>query len=287
MKRTRSVALVAALLLGLTSVLSMSSGAASAARAPAEKARILSAAWGTSNSSSCPSGEAGLDNIPVTFNWFLRASTVVPTDFVFTLDDGTQVTPACALLFPPDEANEPQTVDLLGAFGDPAGPRPVSVTVVGMMQGHPIRSKAWRNVPIGLSADVVQIEAAPFIVDAWMLTAKQLKSDLNRCTAGKAFVRVVWSNGMTAYPTGAFPGQAVVDSYRAIFRTSAGKRLVIAPVALGDLNDHNNPFLEDNMHDLCLAAVPKGAVLTRVTLGANLLQDPNGDPNAAQRFSVR
>ncbi len=44
MKRTRSVALVAALLLGLTSVLSMSSGAASAARAPAEKARILSAA---------------------------------------------------------------------------------------------------------------------------------------------------------------------------------------------------------------------------------------------------
>lgn len=290
MKRTRSVALVAALLLGLTSVLSMSSGAASVARAPgapAEKARILSAAWGTSNSSSCPRGEAGLDNIPVTFNWFLRASTVDPTDFVFTLDDGTKVTPACALLFPPNEPNERQTVDLIGEFGDPAGPRPVSVTVVGKIQGHPIRSKAWRNVPIGLSADVVQLEAAPFIVDAWMLTAKQLKRDRNRCTVGKAFVRVVWSNGMAAYPTGAIPGQAVVDSYRAIFRTSGGGRLVVAPVALGDLNDHNNPFLEDNMHDLCLAAVPKGAVLTRVTLGANLLQDPNGDPNAAQRFRVR
>jgi len=288
--RTSITALAATSLLMLTSALSLTSATASPASGPAvkaEKVRILSAAWGTSNSSSCPGGAKGLDNIPVTFNWFLRASTIDPTDFVFTLDNGTTVTPSCALLFPPNEPNERQTVDLIGDFGDPAGARPVILSVVGKMQGKPIGSKVWRNLPTGLTADVVQLEAAPFIVDAWMLTPQQLKRDRNRCTVGTSFVRVVWSNGMTAYPTGAVTGQDVVDSYRAIFRTKANKRVVLAPLAVGDLNDHNNPFLEDNMQDLCLASVPPGAILTQVTLGANLLQDPNGDPNAAQRFRVR
>ncbi len=257
-----------------------------AATARPERARILSAAWGTSGSSSCPSGQTGLDNIPVVFNWFLRAATVDATDFVFTLDDGTTVTPTCALLFPPDERNERQTVNLIGAFGSPEGPRPVTVTVVGDLQGHPIGAKSFRDLPGGLSHDVVQVEASPFIVDAWMLTKAQLRKDRNRCTEGTAFVRVVWSNGMTAYPTGAVLGQPVVDSYRAIFRGASGKRLVLAPLAVGDINDHGKPFLEDNMQDLCLASVPTGAVLTQVTLGADLLQDPNGDPNAAQRFRV-
>lgn len=290
MNRTSVTAMAATSLLCLTSALTLSpaiAAPASAPMAPVEKVRILSAAWGTSDSTSCPSGETGLDNIPVTFNWFLRASTVDPADFVFTLDNGTTVVPTCALLFPPNEANERQTVNLIGEFGDPAGARPLTVTVVGAMQGHPIGSKAWRNLPIGLNADVVQLEAAPFIVDAWMLKPQQLKRDRNRCMVGTSFVRVVWSNGMTAYPSGAVLGQEVVDSYRAIFRTSAGKRIVIAPLAVGDINDHNNPFLEDNMQDLCLTGVPRGAVLTQVTLGANLLQDPNGDPNAAQRYRVR
>jgi hypothetical protein len=288
--RTKITAMVATSLLCITGALPLSPAIAmqeSAPAAPAEKARILSAAWGTSGASSCPSGGAGLDNIPVVFNWFLRASTVDAADFAFTLDNGTTVTPTCALLFPPNEANERQTINLIGEFGDPAGARPVTVAVVGAVQGHPIGEKAWRNLPTGLTSDVVQLEAAPFIVDAWMLTPQLLRRDRNKCTQGTSFVRVVWSNGMTAYPTGAVLGQEVVDSYRAIFRTTAGKRVVIAPVAVGDINDHNKPFLEDNMQDLCLSDVPRGAVLSQVTIGANVLQDPNGDPNATQRFRVR
>lgn len=251
-----------------------------------ERVRILSAAWGTSNASSCPTGETGLDNIPVVFNWFIQSSSIDAKDFVFTRDDGTTVNPTCTLIFPPNERNERQTINMIGDFGDPAGPRPVKVTLTGAIQGHPIDKKLWLKIPPGLSHDVIQLEAAPFIVDAWMLTPQQLKRDKNRCQDGTAFVRVVWSNGMTAYPTGQVLGQPVIDSYRATFRLKSGKRITIAPVSVGDINDHGKPFLEDNMQDLCLEQLPPGAVLKQVTIGANLLQDPNGDPNAAQRFRV-
>jgi hypothetical protein len=39
------------------------------------------------------------------------------------------------------------------------------------------------------------------------------------------------------------------------------------------------------MHDLCLPEVPRGAKLAEVTIGADLIQDPDGDPNQAQHFS--
>jgi hypothetical protein len=37
-------------------------------------------------------------------------------------------------------------------------------------------------------------------------------------------------------------------------------------------------------HDLCLPRPPHGAKLTAVTIGGGLIQDPNGDPNLAQKF---
>jgi hypothetical protein len=40
------------------------------------------------------------------------------------------------------------------------------------------------------------------------------------------------------------------------------------------------------MHDLCLPRLPRGAELTGVTIAADLIQDPDGDPNLAQRFRV-
>jgi hypothetical protein len=40
------------------------------------------------------------------------------------------------------------------------------------------------------------------------------------------------------------------------------------------------------MHDLCLPPPPRGATLTAITIGADLIQDPDGDPNLAQRFKV-
>ena len=246
--------------------------------------RILSAAWGLNNSASCPSGETGLDNIPVTLDWFIEVATVRNSLFTFTRSDGTTVHPTCSLMFPPNESNERQTLNLIGDFGDPNGIRPVQITIEPGLRGKPIGTRVWRDVSSRLTHKVAQLQAGPFIVDAWKLSPQQLVGDTNQCPTGTTSIRVVWSNGMAAYPTGAEVGAAVTDSYRAIFTTRSGRRIAITPVAVADLNDHSSPAMADNMHDLCLAAVPIHARLTAIRVGANLLQDPNGDPNFTQRF---
>ena len=255
--------------------------------APRDQAQILSAAWGLNNGNQCPTGEKGLDNIPVTFNWFIQTSSISITDFVISRDDGTTVKPTCALQYPPNETNELQTVNLIGNFGDPAAARPVKVTVTGELQGRAPLQTTWSTITPGLSHSIVQIEAGPDISDAWRLTPAMMSGDANACTIGQTFVRVVWSNGMTAYPTGAEIGDAVVNSYRALFRLPNGKVINVRPLAVADLADHGTPAMDDNMHDLCLPKVPKGAVLTEVRIGAKFVQDPNGDPNLVQHFVTR
>jgi len=256
---------------------------AAAADSPAE---ILSASWGLNNGTGCPKGPQGLDNLPVTFNWFIKTTSIDVTDFVITRDDGSTTNPVCALQFPPNERNEHQTINLIGDFGDPAGVRPVTITVAGELQGHPVTKKRWQTIPAGLTHSVDQIEGGPYIADAWTLTKKQLAGDRNRCTVGKNFVRVAWSNGLTAFPDGTEVGDSVVNSYRAIFALPNGKTISVKPLALGDLGDHAKVANNDNMHDLCLAALPKGATLNAVSIGANQIQDPNGDPNEKQTLKI-
>jgi hypothetical protein len=62
--------------------------------------------------------------------------------------------------------------------------------------------------------------------------------------------------------------------------------VAIAPLEVADLYDHETSFNADNMHDLCLPRLPRGARLSGITIGADLIQDPDGDPNLAQRFVV-
>ena len=266
------------------SLMSAAVAAAPSSSAAPEPVTILSSSWGLNDGTGCPNGVKNLDNIPTTFNWFIRTSSIDVTDFVITRDDGTTTTPVCALQFPPSERNEHQTVNLIGDFGDPAGARPVTVTVVGALEGRSINQKKWRDIAPGLTHPVDQIEGGPYMVDSWMLTKTQLKGDRNRCTVGENFVRVVWSNGLTAYPDGSEVGQPAVDSYRAIFALPSGKVIRVTPLAVGDLADHAKTANDDNMHDLCLPALPKGAVLNAVTIGADQIQDPNGDPNDKQKL---
>jgi hypothetical protein len=82
-------------------------------------------------------------------------------------------------------------------------------------------------------------------------------------------------------------GAEAVKSYLALFTLPNGKVIKVRPLAVADLADHSTTAMDDNMHDLCLPKVAAGAVLTEIRIGANLLQDPNGDPNLAQRFQVQ
>ena len=246
---------------------------------------ILSASWGTDNAVGCPNGAQGLDNIPVTFNWFIRRSSIQTADFQVVRSDGSTATPTCALQFPPDESDEAQTVNLIGDFGDSVnGPTPVAIRVVGALQGKVPGTIRWKQIPPLPRAKVEPLSGGPYIVDAWTLTPAVYRGDANRCTVGKTFVRVMWSNGLTAYPTGAEVGAPVVASYRATYKLPSGKVVAIAPLDVADLHDHSSSANADNMHDLCLPRLPRGAKLTGVTIGGGLIQDPNGDPNAAQKF---
>lgn len=259
--------------------------ATAAGKTARSEVKILSASWGTDNAVGCASGAKSLDNIPVTFNWFVRRSSVQTTDFQVVRSDGSVATPTCALQFPPNERDERQTVNLIGDFGDSVnGPTPVSIRVSGALQGRAPGMKRWtriKNLPV---ANVEPLSGGPYIVDAWRLTHAIYHGDANRCNTGKTFLRVMWSNGLTAYPTGTEVGAPVVESYRAIYKLSSGRIIKLAPVAVADLNDHASSANADNMHDLCLPQIPRGAKLTGVTIGAGLIQDPNGDPNAEQKF---
>lgn len=279
-----ALAALAAALLACT-LSAVATGAGSTA--PPEP-RILSASWGTDNAVGCPSGEGGLDNIPVTFSWFIRRRSIQATDFRIVRSDGSTATPTCALQFPPDESDEAQTVNLIGDFGDSAsGPTPVAIRIVGALQGKAPGAMRWRQIPPLPKVDVDPLSGGPYIVDAWRLTPAIYRGDANRCTVGRTFLRVMWSNGLTAYPTGAEVGAPVVASYRAVYRLPNGKLVALAPLEVADLHDHANSFNADNMHDLCLPRAPRDAKLTRVRIGGALIQDPNGDPNVAQTFRHR
>jgi hypothetical protein len=247
---------------------------------------VLSASWGTNNAVGCPSGAQGLDNIPVTFNWFIRRASIQTADFRILRSDGSVARPTCALQFPPNEADEAQTVNLIGDFGEPQGPTPVSVRLVGGLKGKPPGGGEWRRVGRPLRVGVDPLPAGPEIVDAWALTPSLYRGDRNRCLAGKTFVRVMWSNGLSAYPTGEEVGGPVTASYRALYRLPSGRTVAVAPLEIADLHDHESSFNADNMHDLCLPRPPRGAKLAGTTIAADLIQDPNGDPNPAQEFKL-
>jgi hypothetical protein len=247
--------------------------------------KILSASWGTDNAVGCPGGAQGLDNIPVTFNWFVRRASIQPADFRIVRSDGTAATPTCALRFPPNESDEAQTVNLIGDFGSSVdGPTPASIRVVGKLNGRPPGARIWRDVGRLPKVGVDPLSGGPYIVDAWRLPPSIYRGDANRCEVGKTFLRVMWSNGLTAYPTGEEVGAPVTASYRARLRLPSGRTAALAPLEVADLHDHESSFNADNMHDLCLGKLPAGAQLTGVTIAADLIQDPNGDPNPAQRF---
>jgi len=249
--------------------------------------RILSASWGTEDAVGCPNGAQGLDNIPVTFNWFIRRTSIQPRDFKVLRSDGSTATPTCALQFPPDERDEAQTVNLIGEFGDSAsGTTPAAIEVVGALEGKAPGARGWRSVR-HLKIDVDPLAGGPYIVDAWTLMPSIYRNDPNRCQVGTTFIRVMWSNGLTSYPTGEEVGAAVTASYRAIYRSPGGDTAAIAPLEVADLHDHETSFNADNMHDLCLAKVSRRAKLAGVTIAAGLIQDPDGDPNLAQSFRPR
>ena len=248
-----------------------------------EAPRFLSAFWGLDDGMPqqiCPDATA-CDGMPITFSWLINPASIDPADFNVIRSDGTVTVPAFATLRPANESNETQTILLTGDFGDAAsGVRPVRVRLVGQLLGSPPGSKRSEVFSNLLSPPIRRLSAGPSIVDAWRIDPALLTNDANACTVGSAFVRVVWSGGITDFPTGNEVGAAVTRAYRLTY-LHLGKTVTVAPLEIGDLNDG------DNMHDLSFSAIPARAKLLMITLPGRHVEDPNGDPNSFQVFRFR
>jgi len=248
-----------------------------------EAPRFLSAFWGLDDGMPqqiCPTA-AALDGMPVTFSWLIDPASIDPADFIVIRSDGRTTVPTCATVRPANESNETQTILLVGDFGDAAsGVRALRVRLVGPIVGSPpgsIRTETFSGLG---SPPIKRLSAGPSIVDAWRIDPALLTNDANACTVGAAFVRVVWSGGITDYPTGNEVGGAVTRAYRLRY-AHRGTTVTVAPLEIGDLNDG------DNMHDLSFPAIPAGATLLNITLPARHVEDPNGDPNPGQVFRFK
>jgi hypothetical protein len=241
-----------------------------------EAPRFLSAFWGLDDGMP-----QQLDGMPITFSWLINPASIDPADFNVIRSDGTVAVPAFATLRPANESNETQTILLTGDFGDAAsGVRPVRVRLVGQLLGSPPGSRRSEVFSGLVSPPIRRLSAGPSIVDAWRIDPALLTNDANACTVGSAFVRVVWSGGITDFPTGNEVGVAVTRAYRLTY-LHRGKTVSVAPLEIGDLNDG------DNMHDLSFPAVPARAKLLTITLPGRHVEDPNGDPNSFQVFRFR
>jgi hypothetical protein len=248
-----------------------------------EAPRFLSAFWGLDDGMPqqiCPDATA-CDGMPITFSWLINPASIDPADFKVIRSDGTVTVPAFATLRPANESNETQTILLTGDFGDAeSGVRPVQVRLVGQLVGSPPGSKRSEAFSDLVSPPIRRLSAGPSIVDAWRIDPALLTNDANACTVGSAFVRVVWSGGITDFPTGNEVGGAVTRAYRLTY-LHRGKAVTVAPLEIGDLNDG------DNMHDLSFPAIPARAKLLTITLPGRQVEDPNGDPNSFQVFRFR
>jgi hypothetical protein len=248
-----------------------------------EAPRFLSAFWGLDDGMPqqiCPDATA-CDGMPITFSWLINPASIDPADFKVIRSDGTVTVPAFATLRPANESNETQTILLTGDFGDAeSGVRPVQVRLVGQLVGSPPGSKRSEAFSDLVSPPIRRLSAGPSIVDAWRIDPALLTNDANACTVGSAFVRVVWSGGITDFPTGNEVGGAVTRAYRLTY-LHRGKAVTVAPLEIGDLNDG------DNMHDLSFPAIPARAKLLTITLPGRHVEDPNGDPNSFQVFRFR
>ena len=269
----------------VVSTLPTAAGATSALPRPEPK--ILSASLGTDGAVGCPNGEQGLDNIPVTFNWFVRRASIQPADFRIVRSDGSVIIPSCALQFPPDERDEAQTVDLIGDFGDATnGPTPVAIRVVGALWGKSPGARRWRRVGAAAKVDVDPIAGGPYIVDAWTLMPSIYRGDRNRCLVGGTFVRVMWSNGLTAYPTGKEVGASGRGLLPALYKLPRGgpwrSRRSKSPTST-TMKPRSTPT---TCTTSACRTQPRRAELAGVTIAADLIQDPDGDPNLAQNFRI-
>ncbi len=213
-------------------------------------------------------GGMGMDGMPVNFRYNIDPSTIDVTDFEVIDSLGNTYTPICATLAPAGEAGESRTVLIIGEFGNDATNPPVEVRIVDELL------TLGTDPEQSLCTEVIDLNGrytrnvTPLLAPPSMFFAQILTGSLSECSgAAIQTVQVIWDGGVVPYINVA---EEDLYQYYTVYTDSAGALVAHTPIAIADINDN------DNYHQLCVATADS---IVKISIVANILEDPNGDPN--------
>ena len=239
---------------------------------------LVSAFFGLDNglpSQLCNQQGSLLDGMPVNFKFPLDASSLSETDFEVLDSLGNIHTPICVSLAPANENGENRTVLLLGEFGTAVTNPPVEVRVVddlftiGTLLGESACSEII-NLNGTYTTNVVPLGDGPSL-----FFAQKIEDTLNECTLGIQTIQVAWNGGITPHING--DTESDLFQYYIGYSDSSGVLIPHLPISIADINDN------DNFHQLCFSTSDE---IVSISMMANTVEDPNGDPNLFNEINV-
>ena len=209
------------------------------------------------------------DGMPLNFRDEIDENTLEPSDFVVIDSQGTRHKPIGATLRPANEDGENRTVLLIGEFGNDGSNPPVEVRIVGDVLTKKKRSEASalseaKNLKGTSTKNVIPLGKGPK-----MFFAQILEGDLaERPSSTGQIVQVAWEGGIT--PVDKDASEEDLSQFYKVYVNKNGKLIPLTPKSIADVNDN------DNFHQLCIES---NDPIAKVSMPANIVKDPNGDPN--------
>jgi len=208
-----------------------------------------------------------LDGMPIVMSVLIDSRSIDTTDFRITTVGGATSTPVCAMLEPADDECEGRTIAIFGEFGSAEDP-PTRVEIVGELLSLDGRDVSQTATPI----DVTPLVEGPTLVLVEQVDPIAVGAPADTEIA----VRAVWGGGIVAVGRNEL-SEAEWGLYALTIADDQGNEMVVAPFAVGDLDDgDNNHLLFFNI---------AGEPLT-LSLTAGLVIDPNGDINPLTEQTV-
>lgn len=214
-------------------------------------------------------GAFNKDGMPLNFRDEIDGETLDASDFVVIDSHGSKHTPIGATLRPADEDGENRTVLLIGEFGDDGTNPPVEVQIVGDLLSKEKRPEASapseaRNLRGSTTKNVIPLGNGPKMFFAQILKGNLAEQPLS----ANQVVQVAWEGGIT--PVDEDVAEEELFQFYKVYVDKNGKLIPLTPKSIADVNDN------DNFHQLC---VESNDPIVKVSMPANIVKDPNGDPN--------
>ena len=222
-----------------------------------------------------------LDGMPITFTHSLNPSDVTPDKFRVITASGANLIVECATLVPAVDGNENKTVLLIGDLGneqvDPIDP-PRKVLVVGDLFTAEDQPGGPQNL---LGAELEVVSLFDFVRYAYAEVIPEEKWGQSVPAGAPAgapiwMVQTTWQGGIAPI-NGDTTGETERQFQRIGMAQDDGKVTPVVPFAITDIGDN------DNHHELWVAGT---GVPLWVEMDSEIVQDPRGDPNAADRIFI-